>query len=128
MSRRRMVLPAASVTGQELLGVKTASRALIKCCTRPAAVSFAKKRAWTHDSRTRTPGPKSEHEYAEMFIATRLSRYYKRYAPARLLEFGTTGVGSFGGPILVNESILVGKKGPPAGRIEHLGIRVEGVA
>ena len=44
-----------------------------------------------------------------------------------LLEFGTAGIGRFGGPILMYESILVGKESATAGCIEHLRICIQGI-
>jgi hypothetical protein len=55
-------------------------------------------------------------------------RHSEFSSPATLLEFGTAGVGGFGGPILVNDHVLVAVEGAPAGRVVYLGIRVESVA
>jgi hypothetical protein len=60
-------------------------------------------------------------------VTEALNRYQKGYEEEILLEFGTAGIGRFSGPILMYESILVGKEGAAAGRIEHLRICIQGI-
>ena len=44
-----------------------------------------------------------------------------------LFEFGTTGGSRFGGPILMDDHVLIREEGPTPGCIEDLGIGVQGV-
>jgi hypothetical protein len=110
--------------------VETGSLALIKCSTHLAAFRFEKKSFDVRFPRANTASQKRtfvvRNDLYGGFTAV-LSRYQKSYGPATLLEFGATDVRSFGGPILVNEPVLVGIERTTAGRIEHLGIRVERV-
>src|ERR1022692_1184827 len=47
---------------------------------------------------------------------------------ARLLEFGTAGVGRFGGPILADGHALIAIERPAAGAVVGFRIHIQGVA
>jgi hypothetical protein len=94
--------------------------------------SFAEKDVQTRYSHARTALPKSAHEAREMIYANRikvtLNGYKQRCDRATLLEFRTAGIGGFGGPILMDDHVLIAVECATARGVVYLGICIQGVA